>query len=139
MIGDKMQNMRKGATEYTDPGIARQSARDFAAAIIETPEYQALKAADVVLEQDKQAEAALNTYNEKVKSLQALVNERPIAKEEEAELGELRLAYMHNPSVIEYAKVQAELREICQQAGDILTKEIGLDFGASACGGGCCG
>jgi cell fate (sporulation/competence/biofilm development) regulator YlbF (YheA/YmcA/DUF963 family) len=139
MIGENMQKASKRDTEFIDPAAAKQSARNFAAALVQTDEYKALKAADAVLEKDRQAEAALNAYNAKVRSLQAVVNERQITKEEEAELGELRMLYMHNPAVIEYAKAQAELREICQQAGDILTKEIGLDFGASACGGGCCG
>jgi cell fate (sporulation/competence/biofilm development) regulator YlbF (YheA/YmcA/DUF963 family) len=134
-----MQKTEKSELKYMDPTAARQSARDFAAVLIETSQYQALKAADVVLEQDKEAEAALNAYNEKVRKLQAAVNQRQVTKEEEAELGELRLAYMQNPSVRDYAKAQAGLREICQQVGDLLTKEIGLDFGASACSGGCCG
>jgi cell fate (sporulation/competence/biofilm development) regulator YlbF (YheA/YmcA/DUF963 family) len=139
MIGEKMQKDKRAETGFIDPGIAKQSARDFAAVLVQTDEYKALKAADAILEKDKQAEAALNAYNEKVRQLQAVVNERQITREEEAELGELRMVYMHNPSVIAYAKAQAELKEICQQVGDMLTKEIGLDFGASACSGGCCG
>jgi cell fate (sporulation/competence/biofilm development) regulator YlbF (YheA/YmcA/DUF963 family) len=134
-----MQNKLKVKKELIDPEAARQAARDFARALMETPQYQALLATDKLLEQDKEAEAALNAYNEKVRGFQASANDRPITKEEENELGELRMRYLHNPSVIEYARVQLELREICQQVGDLLTKEIGLDFGASACGGGCCG
>jgi cell fate (sporulation/competence/biofilm development) regulator YlbF (YheA/YmcA/DUF963 family) len=134
-----MQNKVKIKQELLDPEAARQAAREFAAALKETPTYQVLLAADKILEQDKDAEAALNAYNEKVQGLQAAEKDRLITKEEENELGELRMRYLHNPSVIEYARVQLELREICQQVGDLLTKEIGLDFGASACGGGCCG
>jgi cell fate (sporulation/competence/biofilm development) regulator YlbF (YheA/YmcA/DUF963 family) len=139
MNGENMQDKVNTQVEYLDPAIARQAAREFASALKETPVYQGLLAADKILEKDENAEAALNAYNEKVRDLQAAANTRQVTQEEEAELGELRMKYLHNPSVIEYARVQMELREICQQVGDLLSKETGLDFGASACGGGCCG
>ena len=62
-----------------------------------------------------------------------------VSEEDRKELQRLQDQFNSQPSVLRYAKAQEELMAISLEIGDILSKAIGLDYGASCKTGGCCG
>ena len=123
--------------EVAPPAVVRQAARDFAAALASTPEFQALEEAAAGLQEDPAARQAMIAYQEKQQSLQGLLMLGALSAEEQAELEALRQAYLGQPAVATYLHAETDLRALCQQAGAALSATIDFDF-AAACGGGCC-
>jgi hypothetical protein len=58
--------------------------------------------------------------------------------EQQADLEQLRLAFINQFVVQDYFQAQAELAALCQVLGDALSASIGLKS-ATACGVSCCG
>lgn len=123
--------------EVAPPAVVRQAARDFAAALVSTVEYQALEEAAATLQEDAAARQDMLAYQEKQQSLQGLLMLGALSAEEQSELEQLRQAYLDQPAVAAYLRAEADLRAVCQQAGVALSATIDFDF-AAACGGGCC-
>jgi len=84
------------------------------------------------------ARCAIETYEQRQHSLRALLQLNAVSAEDQAELEQLRQAYIDEPSVARYLAAQAELVALIQAVADQLSAQIGFDF-AAACGGGCCG
>ena len=55
-----------------------------------------------------------------------------------AEINGLQDTLMQNSSISAYSTAQEELTALCQEAGSILSKNIGLDY-AAVCAPSCCG
>ncbi len=129
-------------TDYVDelevapPAVVRQAARDFAAALASTAAFQALEEAAAALQDDPAARQAMVAYQEKQQSLEAVLMLGALSEEEQAELEQLRQAYLGQPAVTAYLGAQEDVRALCQQAGTALSAYIDFDF-AAACGG-CC-
>ena len=123
--------------ELAPPGVVRQSAHDFATALAETPQFQALEAATECLNHDPAARQILQALEAKQQALEPLLLLNSVSVEERAELEQLRLAFVNQPSVAAYFQAQADLKAICQAAADWLSEAIGLNY-AAACGSGCC-
>jgi cell fate (sporulation/competence/biofilm development) regulator YlbF (YheA/YmcA/DUF963 family) len=123
--------------ELAPPEVVRQSARDFAAALVETPQFQAFEAATDQLNNDPIAQRAMEAYHAKQDALKAMLMLNAVSAEERAELERLRSAFMDQPSVATYFQAQADLMVICQASADWLSEAIGLNF-AAVCGSGCC-
>ena len=123
--------------ELAPPEVVLQSARDFATALVETPRFRTFEAAVQRLYDDEAAMLALEAYQAKQQSLQAMIMLNAATAEERAELERLRLAYVTRPSVEFYFQAQAELMSLCRTAADLLSQSIGLNYAAS-CSSGCC-
>ena len=119
------------------PEVARQAARDFAVALAETPQFKAYEDAIDRLNHDAAAQQAIDAFQAKQESLQAMLQLNAVSEEDQAELQRLQNVFSSTPAVIAYAQAQADLMAICQMAADVLSQAIGLNY-AAACGSGCC-
>ena len=113
------------------------AAKAFAAALAETPEFQAFEDAAVAFKQDRAAQGAVRLFQEKQRSLQMMQQLGMLTQDELNELERLRGAMIAQPSVRAYVEAQDELMLVCQAASRELSEVIGLDF-AGACAPGCC-
>lgn len=132
MISEEINDM-----EIASPSVVSQAARDFAAALVETPQFKAFEQASAVLRTDENAQRTMDAFQTKQMSLRALLMSNAIPAEEQAELERLRQALMDEPAVSAYFQAQSEITVMCQAAADLLSKHLGLSF-AAACGPGCC-
>ncbi len=123
--------------EIASQSVVTQAARDFAAVLVETPQFKAFELAAEALRDDTNAQRAIEAYQTKQQSLQALLMLNAVSAEEQAELERLRQAFINEPTVSTLLQAQAELTAVCQAAADLLSKHLGLSF-AAACGPGCC-
>lgn len=124
--------------ETAPASVVLSAARDFAAALVETPQYQAFELAAERFRQDQAAQQAMEAYRQKQMDLRPLLMLNALSVEQTAELESLKNAFMDQPIVQEYSKAQTELVTLCQTLGDALSESIGLNY-AAACGVSCCG
>ncbi|HLO33651.1 MAG TPA: YlbF family regulator [Anaerolineales bacterium] len=124
--------------ETAPPSIVLKAARDFAAALAETPQFKSFEQAADRFQNDQTAQQAMSAYREKQKDLRALIMLNALSAEQQTELERVKDAFLGQPLVQEYFKAQTELVILCQILGDTLSESIGLDY-ASACGVSCCG
>jgi cell fate (sporulation/competence/biofilm development) regulator YlbF (YheA/YmcA/DUF963 family) len=123
--------------EVAPPAVVRQAAHDFAAALAAAPEFEALDEAAARLRADAAARQAMVAFQEKQRSLQAVLMLGAASVEEQAELERLREAYLAQPAVTAYFQAEEQLRVLCQQVAGTLSAYINFDY-VAACGGGCC-
>lgn len=123
--------------EIASPSVVQQAARDFAEALVNTSQFQAFEQASEALNRDENAKRAMQAYQKKQDSLQALLMLNAVSLEDQAELERLRQTFMNEPAVSAYFQAQVELTAVCTAAADLLSKHLGLSFSA-ACGPGCC-
>lgn len=118
--------------------VVKRAARDFAAALSETPQFKAFEQAAERFRKDQAAQQAMSAYQEKQQSLRALLMLNALSAEQRAELERLQNAFVNHPAVQDYFGAQTELAALCQTLGDMLSESIGLNY-AAACGVSCCG
>lgn len=123
--------------ELAPPEVVRQSARDFAVALAETPQFKAYEEATDRLNHDTAAQQAIDAFQTKRESLQAMLLLNAVSDADRAELQRLQDVFSSTPAVVAYAQAQADLMTICQTTADVLSQTIGLNY-ATACGSGCC-
>jgi cell fate (sporulation/competence/biofilm development) regulator YlbF (YheA/YmcA/DUF963 family) len=133
-----MEEIAVDNLEIAPPSAVRQAARDFAAALAETPLFKTFEQAAFTYRQDLAAQQAMQAYLQKQQSLRALLMLNALSAEQSAELERLQNAFSSQPVVQEYFIAQAQLASLCQALGDALSKSIGLNY-AAACGVSCCG
>jgi cell fate (sporulation/competence/biofilm development) regulator YlbF (YheA/YmcA/DUF963 family) len=124
--------------EIAPPAVVKQAARNFAAAVAETPQFKAFEQVAERFRQDQTAQQALRAYQEKQTSWRALLMLNALSTEQRAELESLQNAFVNQPVVQEYFKVQTEFAALCQTLGDAISGSIDLNY-AAACGVSCCG
>lgn len=124
--------------EIAPSSVVRQAARDFAAALAETPQFKAFEQAAFAFRQIQSAQQAMQAYQQKQQTLRALLMLNTLSTEQYDELDRLKSAFLNQPVVQEYFDAQAELATLCQALGDALSESIGLNY-AAACGVSCCG
>lgn len=124
--------------EIAPPSVVKRAASDFAAALAETPQFKTFEGAYEALKKDAEASQALSAYQEKVKSLRALLMLNAVGEVERAELEHLKNDYVTRPTVQAYAAAETELTSLCQQTAGMISEAIGLNYAAS-CGASCCG
>ena len=124
--------------DVASPSVVRAAARDFAAALAETPQFKAFEQSYEALNKDVAAHQALSAYQEKANSLRALIMLNALSESDRAELERLQKEYVTRPSVQAYAAAQAELTALCQPIAAMISEAIGLNYAAS-CGASCCG
>ena len=133
-----MDTLELNELDVADPSVVRAAARNFAAALSETPQFKAFEQAAERFRQDPSAQQALSAYQEKQQSLRALLMLNAVSAEQRAELESLQSAFVNHPVVQDYFSAQTELAALCQTLGDALSEAIGLNY-AAACGVSCCG
>jgi cell fate (sporulation/competence/biofilm development) regulator YlbF (YheA/YmcA/DUF963 family) len=124
--------------ESAPPSVIFAAARDFAAALAETPQFKAFEQAYEGLSHDTTAQQALSAYRDKAESLRALLMLNAVSETERAELERLKQDYLTRASMQAYAAAEVELTALCQQAAGMISAAIGLNYAAS-CGASCCG
>ena len=132
-----MSDFDSNELELAPPEVVRQAARDFAVALAETPQFRTYEEAAERLNQDPMAQRAIDAFQAKQQSLQALLMLNAVSEADKAELQRLQRAFSSAPAVAAYAQAQADLMAICQASADWLSEAIGLNF-AAVCGSGCC-
>lgn len=116
---------------------ALQAARDFAAVLAGTPEYQAFDQAQFRLRRDAAAQAAIRALQEKQQALGWQLQFGLISDAEREELRRLQQAMLDQPVVRSYIEAQERLSLLCQETAGLISEVIGMSFAAS-CGPGCC-
>lgn len=124
--------------ETAPASVVLSAARNFAAALVETPQYKAFEQAAERFQQDPAAQQAMEAYRQKQMDLRPLLLLNALSAEQTAELESLKNAFVDQAIVQEYSKAQTELVTLCQAVGDALSESIGLNY-AAACGVSCCG
>ncbi len=132
-----MDDVALNELELAPPEVVRQSARDFAAALAETPQFKAYEEAAERVNHDVEAQRVIDAFQAKRQALQAQLMLNAVSEADKAELQRLQDAFSNTPAVMAYAQAQADLMVICQAAADWLSEAIGLNYTA-ACGSGCC-
>ncbi len=124
--------------DVAPPSVVHAAARNFAAALAETPQFKAFEQAYEALNKDGDALKILAAYQDKVRSLRAVMMLNAASEAEQAELERLKNDYMTRPTVQAYAQAEAELTALCQQVAGMISQSVGLNYAAS-CGASCCG
>jgi len=123
--------------EVISEAEALQAAREFAAVLAETPEYQAFEQAQEALRHDESAQRVIRAFQERQRAWQIQMMLGTLSPAEQEELRRLQQRMMTHPTVQNYLRCQEELSVLCQRVNEIITSVIGLNFAAS-CGPGCC-
>lgn len=124
--------------EIAPASVVKRAARDFAAALAESPQLRAFEQAAERFRQDPSAQQALQAYQERQMAWRALLMLNALSPEQKAELESLQSAFVNHPIVQDYFKAQTDFATLCQTLGDALSESIGLNY-AAACGVSCCG
>ncbi len=125
-----------GTAEVSD-SEALQAAREFAAVLAETPEYQAFDEAQLRLRRDPAAQEAIRAFQERQQSLQMMLMLGALSEADRDNLQRLQREMLAQPTVRGYVEAQERLSLLCQEVASLISEVIGLSFAAS-CGPGCC-
>jgi len=123
--------------QVTTDADVRAAAKAFAAAIAETPEFQAFEQSAYKLRRDSEAQRVIQAFQEKQRSLGVMRRLSMLGEAELEELDRLHHEMMSHPTVQAYSVAQAALVELCQAADAEISRAVGLDFAAS-CAPSCC-
>jgi cell fate (sporulation/competence/biofilm development) regulator YlbF (YheA/YmcA/DUF963 family) len=132
-----MNDYELNELELAPASVVKQAARDFAATLAETPQFRAYEEAADRLNHDAGAQRAIDAFETRQQSLQAMLMLNAVSAADKAELQRLQRAFSSLPAVVAYAQAQANLMTMCQTTADLLSQAIGLDY-AAVCGPGCC-
>lgn len=132
------------STAWNDLEIAQQptvlrAARQFAEALENTAQFIEFEKSYSDFRSDNESQVAYREFQQKQSSLKALLMLDAVSESDRKELQRMQEKFSSLPSVIRYLKAQGELMEMCQCIGDLLSQELGLDYGNSCKSGGCCG
>jgi cell fate (sporulation/competence/biofilm development) regulator YlbF (YheA/YmcA/DUF963 family) len=133
-----MNKIKLNEIDVASPSVVRAAARDFAAALAETPQFKAFEQAYEALNNDTAAHQSLSAYQAKAKSLRAMLMLNAVSEVDRAELERLKNEYVTRSAVQVYAAAESELTSLCQQTAGMISEAIGLNYAAS-CGASCCG
>lgn len=125
-------------TTVSIPAV-KQSARQFAKTLAETPVFQAFEQAYIDFRQDEKAQSIYQELSAKQASLQAMIMLNAISDEDQQILMSLQERFNQCESVKIYSMAQQALMAECQVIGDTLSANIGLNFSSVCRTGGCCG
>jgi len=118
---------------------AMEAAREFAAALAETTEYQAFEQAQMALQRNEAAQEAIGAFRDRQQALAWQIRFGLASDTERQELQQLEQAMLALPAVQAYIQAQEELSRLCSELAGVISNTIGLDF-AGGCGPGCaCG
>ena len=136
-----METMWQTQERVMEPVVSQngalQAAREFAAVLAETAEYQAFDQAQLRLRRDAAAQAAIRAFQERQQSLQLMLMLGALSEADRHDLQRLQREMLAQPTVQAYVEAQEQLSLLCQEVAGLISEVIGLSFAAS-CGPGCC-
>ena len=133
-----MNNIQLNDIEVASPSVVLTAARGFATALSETPQFKAFEQAYEAFSNDFDAHQSLSAYQDKARSLRAVLMLNAVSETERAELESLKNDYVMRSTAQAYAAAEAELTALCQHAAGMISAATGLNYAAS-CGASCCG
>lgn len=118
--------------EVTDAAV-EQKLRAFIHAIKKSETYQKFIEASEDLEDDTDAMALLDEYQQKQRQMQQGGFDQSIM----SELQELQTEISNNETINQHQAAQKELVDLLQQTNTVISESLGREF-AQSTGGGCC-
>jgi cell fate (sporulation/competence/biofilm development) regulator YlbF (YheA/YmcA/DUF963 family) len=102
--------------------------RAFAQILAETAVFQRFEQASERMQADAAAQAAMNAFQQKQQSLQALLMLNAVSPADRSELQRLQEAFFNQPTVTALLEAQDDLTGVCQMASGILSNRIHAAF-----------
>ena len=122
----------------TQNQILEQKTKDFIAALIDTPEYQAFKKAQENFDNDKEAKQLVDDFNNTQQTYAVFrQGDFPGIEEQRERLNQLRSRLDQNSKINELLKSETNLQLLVSELADHISQEIGFPFNqpqASCCG-----
>jgi cell fate (sporulation/competence/biofilm development) regulator YlbF (YheA/YmcA/DUF963 family) len=134
-----MDDLLWNELETAPRSAVMQAAKQFAEALAGTLEFQNFEQSYIQFQTDSSVQNALQEFQQKQASLKAMLMLNAVSDEDRKELERLQTAFYQQPAVLAHVEAQEVLISICQNIGDLLSGEIGMDYGNSCRSGGCCG
>lgn len=134
-----MENFMYNELEVASKPVVMHSARRFSEALADSPQFIAFEDAYQAFRQDRDVQSAYQALRSKQESLRMMMMLNAVSEDERQELETLETKFYSYQTVKAYIAAQDALIALCQEAGDILSDAIGLDFGSACRVGGCCG
>lgn len=132
-----MQQQSAVRTAEINEAEALQAAREFAAVLSETSEYQVFDQAQFRLRRDAAAQEAIRAFQQRRQSLQMMIMLGALSEADRHDLQRLQREMLAQPTVRAYVEAQERLSSLCQEVAELVSEVVGLSFAAS-CGPGCC-
>ena len=111
---------------------------NFSSAFSSSQEYKKFETTYSVMNQDAVAQKELEAFKQKQQEINQLFKQNGDREKALAELGKSQASLLKNPAIANYTAAQEALMDLCTEAGDMLSKNIGLDY-AAVCAPSCCG
>ena len=111
---------------------------NFSSAFSSSQEYKKFETTYSVMNQDTVAQKELEAFKQKQQEINQLFRQNGDREKALAELGKLQTSLLKNPAIANHTAAQEALMAICTEAGDMLSKNIGLDY-AAVCAPSCSG
>ena len=111
---------------------------NFSSAFSGSQEYKNYEKALSRMNQDAAAQGDLKLFQEKQQEINRTYRQDGNREKELAEMNKAQEELMQNTTISAYSIAQEELGALCKEAGDVLSKNIGLDY-AAVCAPSCCG
>jgi cell fate (sporulation/competence/biofilm development) regulator YlbF (YheA/YmcA/DUF963 family) len=129
----------------SDNSVIIQKTRELCQTILDQPDFQAIRQRIASFEADHQAQALLQSLNEKRESLERKQEDgTPLTKSEIAEFEQRRDAFLGHPVASAYMDAQQEMHDLRKTVNTYLTRTLELgrlplaaDLESASCGNGC--
>ena len=124
--------------KFSDQAIVEQ-AKAFAKTLALSQEFQKFYAAQEQLNQDQEARALLENFQEKQRELQeAQMKGRAITGAAVTEVQQLYENVQHNLTIMIWANAQQDAIRLIQETNQTISVAAGFDFGQTLSGNGSC-
>jgi cell fate (sporulation/competence/biofilm development) regulator YlbF (YheA/YmcA/DUF963 family) len=111
---------------------------NFSSSFTNSQEYKTYETTYSFMNQDPAAQMELKAFKQKQQEINQAFRQDGDRQKALAELDKLQSSLLKNPAIANYSAAQEALMNICTDAGDILSNNIGLDY-AAVCAPSCCG
>jgi cell fate (sporulation/competence/biofilm development) regulator YlbF (YheA/YmcA/DUF963 family) len=111
---------------------------NFSSALLGSQEYKNYETTFSRMKQDAAAQKDLQLFQEKQQEINRTYRQDGNREKAQAEMDAVQKSLIQNPAISAYTIAQEELTALCNDAGIILSKNIGLDY-AAVCAPSCCG
>ena len=119
--------------QVSNEGAVEQKLQTFIGTLKDSGVYQEFMAANERLENDSEAKALLQEYQQKQRQLQTGGFDESVM----SELRELQEEMNDNDTIQAHREAQEALVELLQETNEVISEKIGREF-AQSLGGGCC-
>jgi cell fate (sporulation/competence/biofilm development) regulator YlbF (YheA/YmcA/DUF963 family) len=124
--------------KFSDQAIVEQ-AKAFAKTLALSQEFQKFYATQEQFNQDQEARALLENFQEKQRELQeAQMKGRAITGDAVTEVQQLYKNVQHNLTIMIWAKAQQDAIRLIQETNQAISVTAGFDFGQTLSGNGSC-